>query len=275
MSFSNEAAPSHAGNAQPVLVVNPSEDGLQVYEADNPSRAYHVTGGADNPHCTCPDFAWKGKRGGYQCAHIEAVLRHLGQSQAPPNAAAGVRGGRHVPAPAAATGHNSNGPASLTLKRSVSPDGRINSVSLEFTLPADLYGAPDLEAQVLDLLERQDAIAAEYLDRHGANASGQQQDADGPNGAVPATLKDVGGMQTKYGWRYFINVEAGNRTYKLFGTRQQLVDQLKAIGEHNARIAKGAALDIPCRAVLEESDDGRYINVVDILPRDGQRAGRR
>ena len=273
MSFSNEAVQD-----QPTLVVNPGEDGFQVYEPENPSRVFQVTGGADNPQCTCADFKWKGREGGYRCAHIDAVFRHLGYDGGRQSAAAHPahdgRGGRTVPAPGQTTSHNGGGPASMTLKRSVSPDGRINSLSLEFTLPADVDGAPDLESQVLEILDRQDAIVAEYLDRHGGNG---QADAGQPagDGAVPATLKDVGGMQTRYGFRYFINVEAGNRSYKLFGTRQQLEKHLKSVGEHNARIAKGAPLNVPCRAVLEESDDGRYLNVVEILPQDGRGSGRR
>jgi len=82
-------------------------------------------------------------------------------------------------------------------------------------------------------------------------------------------------MQTRFGWRYFINVEVGQRTYKLFGTSQQLVEQLTAIGQGNAKISKGSTINVPCLAVLDKSKDGKYTNVVELLPQAGRQAGRR
>jgi hypothetical protein len=83
--------------------------------------------------------------------------------------------------------------------------------------------------------------------------------------ASPARLLDIGRTKNN---NFFINVKVGGKTAKLFGSPMQLVKHLASIGQDltPAAISEGMQLDYSCRAVTKLSDDGRYLNVVKILP---------
>jgi hypothetical protein len=157
----------------------------------------------------------------------------------------------------------------MVLKRSVSPDRRIDSLSVELTVPPEVLVDKDIDEVAMAVLHRQDAIVTAFLDSRGpAEPKPSTKRAPATNGPCDAVLQDVGGMQTRWGWRYFINVAVGEKMYKLFGTRKQLAEQLMAAGcaFHANNITKGAVFNAKCLAVLTLSDDGKYTNVESILP---------
>ncbi|MBX3177736.1 MAG: hypothetical protein KF886_10270 [Candidatus Hydrogenedentes bacterium] len=280
--------------AAALMVVKPDEDGFQVYEPAAPDRVYRVSGTRQQPECTCAKFRWTDPGNPNRpCVHIDAVLRHLGGNDSPPQPLTvdpdPVSLGNPDETPVA--DGNGNGaalggsPALLTLKRSVSPDGRIDSLSVEFALPIAGLKAHEVHDFALRSLACQEDIARSFLNGgppasdggNGHSQSGGGNGNQGGNGAVPATLRDVGGMQTKWGWRYFINVEADGGVYKLFGNRKQLAEHLADAGHPRLgdQLSKGKTLNVSCLALLEDSEDGRYTNVVELRPANRQQSARR
>jgi len=89
---------------------------------------------------------------------------------------------------------------------------------------------------------------------------------------------DIAGIDGKWGRRLFINVQANGRTLKLFGNRKQLAEHITAAGFWNMadQIAEGIRLNLPCRIITKLSDDGRWLNIEQVLPleRYAQGAGR-
>lgn len=268
--------------AAALMVVKPDEDGFQVYEPAAPDQVYRVSGTRQQPECTCAKFRWKDPGDPNRpCVHIEAVLRHLGEGgpPAPPTQPESET----IPA----AGSNGSGnvltvsPAMLALKRSVSPDGRIDSLSVEFTLPIGGLKPHEVHDFALRGLDCQEEIVETFLgETTPANSHGNGHsycDSANGDGAIPATLRDIGGMQTKWGWRYFINVEADGGVYKLFGNRKQLAEHLANAGHPRLgdQLSKGKTLNVSCLAVLEDSEDGRYTNVVELRPAAQRRSARR
>lgn len=86
--------------------------------------------------------------------------------------------------------------------------------------------------------------------------------------AIPAQMINIGGMDTKRGWRIFINIRANSRTLKLFGTRKQLAETINAIGfpEMAEHIEEGMYLNLPCQIITKPSEDGRYLNIERVMP---------
>lgn len=245
------------------LVVIPENGGFRVYAAHDPGTIHEVSGDPENPACTCTDFKWRGRTPGYRCPHIQAVFRELDTEQQ-------VSGRQPVPETPAVNGDHSlhfEGVAML-LKRSVSPDGRIDSLSVEFQVCLGRLREAEVEHLALALLDRQDAIAATFMDSRSQPQASAKPTPQNGAGTVTAMLRDVGGMQTRYGWRYFINVEANGRSYKLFGTRRDLSEHLQAagLGQLANRVSKGFAFNTPCQAILTPSEDGKYMNVESLLP---------
>jgi hypothetical protein len=271
MSVPATALGNGRGSQPAPYVVIPHAHGYTVYAADAPSDAHQVTGSPDNPGCTCPDFRAHPAHLRYRCPHIYAVFRDVGNGSAVTPVAAPV-----VPPVSAGNGFpiGLGEGVGMVLKRSVSPDRRIDSLSVELTIPPDVLADKDIDEVAMAVLHRQDAIVTAFLDSR-ENSRGQveakpstQQQRQATNGANEAVLRDVGGMQTRWGWRYFINVAVGEKMYKLFGTRKQLAEQLMAAGcaFHANNITKGAVFNAKCLAVLTPSEDGKYTNVESILP---------
>lgn len=254
-----------------IMVVAQGEDGFRVYAANDPGKVFDVTGSPETPECNCPEFQWRKGKPGYRCAHIEAVFHETGMAVA--GSASPVGQEQHQPfAVSAANGNGSEGlcgTAVMVLKRSVSPDGRIDSLSVEFSQPVGDVAAAEVVDQAIQTLLAQSAIVHEFLNGgevEAGNRSGAGQPA--AVGSEPAQMTDIGGMQTRWGWRYFINVKINGNTAKLFGTRRQIGDYLTAAGYPNqsGKVAKGVTLNLPCRVVTQPSEDGRYLNVAQVLP---------
>ena len=166
-------------------------------------------------------------------------------------------------------------PSRMLLRRSLSPDGFIDSVSVEIELGVEGLSAGDIKTKGLKALLLESEIAQGYLGNLPAKsklplqARAQNRNHNGVAGnggsGVPARLLDIGMTRNN---NYFINVKIGKRTAKLFGNAYQLVAKLAKAGQDLTpdAISEGLRLNFPCRALTKPSDDGKYLNVVDIFP---------
>src|SRR5262249_38060368 len=115
------------------LVLSRTEEGFRVYAPADPSESYLVTGSPEHPACTRAEYQSHEGNPFWKCRHITAVLnqidvraghppdhyemeerRAIQEEACPPELTCPVSG------------------AQMLLKRSVSPDGKIDSLSVEF-----------------------------------------------------------------------------------------------------------------------------------------------
>jgi hypothetical protein len=278
------------------LVIQQVEHGFQVYAAGEPKHRYLVSGSPDAPQCTCPDFQYHRNDPNWHCKHILAVLNEFSDitvvaQTADPMAAAERRAiqeestapRRLRPTTAGKRNGKPERGATLALKRSVSPDGRIDSLSVEVSTPIEQLTLPDARTRAEEMLRLQADIVSQFLERCGhskGNAASSAQPS--PNGqpaavqsprtgtespAVPARLVDVAGMDGKWGRRLFINVEVNGKTLRLFGKAEELAQHVRAAGYLPPEpFGEGAVLNIPCAVITKPSPDGRYTNVERVLP---------
>src|SRR5437867_7495692 len=151
------------------LVISRTDDGFRVYSPAVPTKSYQVGGSPQVPTCTCDDFQCHEGGGNWHCKHILAVLEQFnGAGQQPDPYEAQERlaiqeEGRQQPqneAPAPA-----NGGAQMLLKRSVSPDGRIDSLSVEFSCPVDHASVGEIRDRAAKTLTLQAEIVESFLSR--------------------------------------------------------------------------------------------------------------
>jgi len=261
----------HASDA---LVLARTNDGFRVYAAGDPSHIHYVTGSPHMWTCTCPDSRAGNGKGSRECVHIRAVHLHdatpvvpqLGNGQGQSRATESNE--RSSDADSATS---PNGMAQMVLKRSVSPDGRIDALSVEFACGVAQTSVSAIKAQALKTLTLQGEIVETFLaHRKTAEATPHQEKAEprASDGTEPAELLSVAGMNGKWGRRLFITVQANGHPLKLFGTRQQLADAIVAAGfpDRAQAIAEGVELRLPCRIVTVPSADGRFRNITQVTP---------
>src|SRR5207302_889552 len=123
----------------------------------------------------------------------------------------------------------------------------------------------EITERALNILGLQGQIAEHFLNGHShENNQPDAKEKPAPAAAaIPAQMINIGGMDTKRGWRIFINIRANSRTLKLFGTRKQLAETINAIGfpEMAEHIEEGMYLNLPCQIITKPSEDGRYLNI--------------
>lgn len=278
----HELTPRQADAHTAALVMAPTEDGIRVYAAADPKKSYLVAGLPERPHCTCPDFRLHAADPDWQCRHILAARERFFAPQA--ENGRGYEDAERRAIQDEGAGESPSEPpdaptTQMLLKRSVSPDGRIDSLSVEFSCPVAGV-APDVKSRAKELLALQAGIIGEFLtDRpaKAANGNGAAHRPESPKSpAVPARLVEVGGMDGRWGRRLFIVVEVNGTRSRLFGNKKQLGEALSAAGYAGfaSHVDEGVSLDVPCRVVTKPSDDGRYLNVVQVLPSGGNGSGR-
>ena len=176
----------------------------------------------------------------------------------------------------------------LIIKRSVSPDGRIDSLSVEFSNPIDSDSENEIKESAAKALRLQAEIVQQFLNHNGkrslpneaqktptapttqtgGSTNSPSQPTKGADGAIPAQLLNIAGMNTRSGWRLFINVQVNGTTVKLFGSKRELSDYIAASGFANIadHIEQAMTLNLPCRVITKPSPDGRYTNIERVLP---------
>ncbi len=295
--------PNGNGSKADVLVGQKTDHGIVVHSPSNPAVTYLVTGTKERPHCTCGAFQALKHQPQFRCDHIKAVEAQLpleADQQAEPFNADDYQdepgNAQEVPPP--------NTPPMLTLKRSISPDGRIDSLSVEIAYPLASKNSEAILTDAKHVLSLQNAIADDfrrenpvpqrtnghqngngqhsngnsYNNHHpngnGHNGNGAQYSA--PDASVPAHLLDVGGMNTRYGFKHFITVQVSDQRLKLFGAKAKLGEHIAAAGypERGQYLENGTRLDLPCRVVLQQAGGNKYPTITQVLPAHGNGAHR-
>jgi hypothetical protein len=251
------------------FVVQQTEEGYRVFSPVTPAKQYTVTDDGEDITCTCPSFTENANIPNWRCNHIVAVIQFLSKQDsqsdqgeagaAQPN---GTPPPKEPPAPKKPGPKSAGAEASMLIKRSLSPDGRIDSLSVEFSVPVGKATTEEIKQQA----ERAMKLQAEIM--HGfakPNGNGARRNGDDPS-AVVAQLLNIAAMDTKKGRSLFINVFVNNQVAKLFGEEAKLREALTAAGysEQAAKVADGLTLNLPCRAVTKQN--GKYLNIERLLP---------
>lgn len=280
--------------ANETLVIAPTEGGFRVYNPANITHLFMVSGIPESPKCNCPDFDANKSDPEWRCKHVLAVLnqalKHQDSKVASPEATERKENDAKASEPAEKKRSRSlrKGHSQMMIKRSISPDGRINSLSVNFLNPIDGVTDEEIKQQAEKAIKLQAEIVDQFFKRNasrgpeahpqerpanGANQNGSSQNgsnrpASGGDGAVPAQLLNIAGMDTRGGWKTFINVQVNGITTKLFGTKQELSKVITAAGFSNIaeNISQGMMLSLPCRVVTKRSPDGKYLNIERVLP---------
>jgi len=260
------------------LVISETEGGYRVHAPGNGKRTYLVTPDGDGFECTCGEYLRNAATDpDWQCPHIEAVVRRMtgddteGAHDADRYDTEERRGiqeesraprKRKTHAPPAS-------PTQMVVKRSMSPDGRIDSLSVEFSSPVESVDADAIKAKARTILNVQADIMQDFLGRNGKAATPRPnppQETTEP--AVPGRLLRIEGMDGKWGRRLFITVQVNGETTRLFGSRKQLAEQLAGAGFSDIaeKVDEGLDLNLPCKVITKPSPDGRFVNVDRLLP---------
>src|ERR1700730_11072955 len=193
------------------LIVNRTDAGYRVYPASQPSRQHLVSGSANDPACTCDGFAEDGT-----CEHVRAVLEQVSEDDRTEHEErlAIQEEGKTTSKKKRAAAKTSV-PATMTLKRSVSPDGRIDSLSVEFSCPVEQVASSEITSRATSMLRLQAEIASGFLKTNGKtngkqNSNGNHADRNTQNGRLPAKMLHVGSTNGRFGPRLFIAFQAGN-----------------------------------------------------------------
>lgn len=257
------------------FVISRTDEGFRVYSPLQPAQSYTVSGNSEAPLCTCVDFQNHVGDLRWRCAHIEAVLRQLKKHPEP--AQPPDQGSHGVPSEAPRNGKRNgktkgSADVQMMLKRSVSPDGRIDSLSVEFLCPVGKATDDEIKARAQTTMQLQDAIVREFLKGNGKGpfpppqATAGHQEADSQ--PVSALLVSIGGMNGQYGRSLFITIQASGQTLRLFGGYKRLRAALAdaGYGSYPGRIAEGTLLNLPCRVVTKPNGNGRYPAIAQVLP---------
>lgn len=259
------------------LVVNQTAFGFRVYPASDTTHQHIVKEEGEHFTCSCEHFSEEGT-----CEHIRAVLgtltddKRIEQEERKAIQDGGRTPRKKKPTKTAASAM----PATMTLKRSVSPDGRIDSLSVEFCCPIDETSNRDISSRAASMLKLQSDIAATFLSNNVANRDGRSNgngSHPGQDGETGARMLNVGSMQGRYGPRLYIAFEANGQALKLFGTADELADAISGAGYRYGprQITAGLDLNIPCKVVTKPARDPRYKDIVRILPQDSAASAER
>jgi hypothetical protein len=254
---------------QDLFVISESSDGWRVRSARNPARSYVVSDRDDVLACTCPDFATNAPEDpDWLCKHILAVTDYrakLGATRTNGYDAAereAIQSERASDVPP-----NGEPPAAqMLIKRSISPDGRIDSVSIEFAFALAEHTAGQIKSRALRTLQLQTEIVRDFLKQPSTPAASNGAGMPRGNGHAFGRLIDVG--MTSDGQRFYLNVQVNGKRARYFGSAEQIAKAIRTAGERvfANQIEAGMRVNLPCRVATEASSDGRYVNVTDILP---------
>ena len=214
-----------------VFVITTAEEGWRVRSARNPSRFYVVSGGGADVRCSCPDFqTHSGEDPTWRCKHVLAVLNHRARTGAtdPQTERELAEERAAVQAEDAPQVQRANGEpsaAQMLIKRSLSPDGRIDSISIEFAFDLANSAVGQIKDRAAKTLKLQTQIVKGFF--NGGNAKTNSGRAHEPqqqktNGATFARLLDVGVTNGQYGERFYLNVQVNGRRARFFGTADQI-----------------------------------------------------
>src|SRR5207302_8306044 len=255
-----------------VFVITAAEEGWRVRSARNPSRFYLVSVNGTGLQCACPDFQQHAPQDpAWRCKHVLAVQDHQAKTGAADpqtenelaeeRAAVQAEGSGEVQRP-----NGEPSAAQMLIKRSISPDGRIDSISIEFAFAVFNATVSQIRDRAAKTLKLQTEIVKGFLNGGNAKANSgrrSQPPAHNTNGATFARLLDVGVTNGQYGERLYLNVAVNGRRARFFGSANEIARAISTAGErvYATAIEPGMRLNLPCLVLTKESADGRYLNV--------------
>jgi hypothetical protein len=256
-----------------LFVISPADNGWRVRSAHNPSQHYLVSGDGEGS-LRLSDFETHSEDPNWSCKHILAVQDYRAKTaakQKPESYEDAERAAMQtetVPQPQDPGLRTPE--AQMLVKPSLSPDGRIDSISLEFSFDVKEESAGDIKSRALKALKLQTDIVESFLGSTKSNGRGNDAahtngNGRNTNGAVAARMLDVGIAQTAYGERVFVNFDINGRRARLFGSEQAILAAIAAAGKHlepNA-VEHGLMLNLPCR--VETRENGKYLNVTKVF----------
>ena len=165
-----------------VFVITAAEEGWRVRSAHNPSKYYLVSANGTELQCACPDFqAHATEDPTWRCKHVLAVQDHQAKTGAADpqtecelaeeRAAVQTEGSVEV----VQRPNGEPSAAQMLIKRSISPDGRIDSISIEFTLPLSEATVSQIRDRAAKTLKLQTEIVKSFL-----NGAGRKVNSDKP-----------------------------------------------------------------------------------------------
>lgn len=276
MSSDSQQRPLESAQTEQFVVVK-TDDGFRVFSALAPGNQWKVQEQGDTATCTCPEYEHHASEDPeWRCKHIQAVIRSLTQevidhtANAPSHLSSEPDKQRTEPASTKRTAGRTNIGAEMLIKRSVSPDGRIDSLSVEFAYPISKASDEEIQKHAEELMQLQAKITDTFRKGTGNGAAPSSPASNGgahANGAVPAQLLAVAGMNGKFGRRLFLTVQVNGQISKFFGNQKQLAEALAAAGfpQFAAHINEGVQLNLPCRVITRPSSDGKYLNIDQVL----------
>src|SRR5262249_51864796 len=130
------------------LIISLNEEGnFRVYTPANPTKSYTVSGTPEGPRCTCPDFEEHKNDPEWKCRHMLAVLNLLNKSSEP----ASPKDKEPQPAKEEIVDQTNSG-LRMEIKRSISLDGKINSLSIKALYPVEVSSADEIKDDAARLL---------------------------------------------------------------------------------------------------------------------------
>jgi hypothetical protein len=143
----------------------------------NPSQHYLVSGDGEGLRCSCPDFETHSEDPSCTCKHMLAVEDYQRKTATGHSPGDGYSSEERAAIKAEASaqieprnGKSENGesvPAQMLIKRSISPDARIDSMSIEFTSVVDDNTVAQIKTRALKTLKLQTEIVQNFLRTNG------------------------------------------------------------------------------------------------------------
>jgi hypothetical protein len=246
------------------LIISLNDEGnFRVYSPAYPTRYYTVSGTPEGPRCTCPDFEGHKDDPEWKCQHMLAVLNLLNKSSEP-----AVQSKEPQPAKEENVDGTTSG-LQMHIKRSVSRDDKINSLSITLSYPVESDSPSEVKDNAERLIGVLSDITEQFKQENGKAPEQRSATPNSGNGSVPAQILSVGGMKGTWGGRrLFINFDVNGQTLKLFGNRSELAKYISYAGfpDLSERIGEGTILNLPCRVVTKPSADGKYVNIERVYP---------
>ena len=245
-----------------VFVITATDGGWRVRSVRNPSQSYQVKESQNGLVCNCPDFQSHASDPNWSCKHVLAVERQNGTDFPP----------EEEPVETEQKSESADA-GQMVIKRSLSPDGRIDSISIEISIPLAETVA-QIKNKALNALKLQTEIVRNFLKATPTSDGIQPQPDNGKTngGAIAARLLDLGVTNGQYGERFYINVDVNHRRARFFGSAGKIAHILAMFGQEliPEELEPGMRLDLPCRVLTERSADGKYLNVTQVLPPNGE-----
>jgi hypothetical protein len=177
--------------------VSKTDNGYRVYSIHTPSRIYFVRQEGERFTCACPDFEFHKADTTWRCKRILAVAPWLKTEHAevpmPENDVASedpvsIKPENEPPPQKTRTRKNSGQQAQMLIKRSVSPDGRIDSVSVEFSTPVTEFSNGEIKEKAVATMKLQKEILGTFLLLNGEKAAAQPTPEPQPQ---PSNVEDL------------------------------------------------------------------------------------